>query len=159
MPPKDHVFKAPLIRPEGTGTWTYVEVPEKVSKAFGMKGRAPIRGTIAGIEFRGSLMPGGEGRHFIVVAKPIREAAAVTTGDTVEVRVQADTGERTVELPAELVSALEEDATARETFEALAYSHRKEYATWVAEAKRAETRTARAAKALGLLREGRKLKA
>jgi uncharacterized protein YdeI (YjbR/CyaY-like superfamily) len=43
---------------------------------------------------------------------------------------------------------------AQAAFERLAFTHRKEYARWVAEAKREETRDRRVARALEMLREG-----
>lgn len=129
-----------------------------MSEAFGVRGRMAIAGTIAGVAFQGSLMPAGGGRHFVVVAKAIREAANVTTGDTVTVAIHADPAARTVEIPAELAAALEKDRAAREAFERFSYSHRKEYASWVGEAKRSETRVARAEKAVAMLADGKRLK-
>jgi uncharacterized protein YdeI (YjbR/CyaY-like superfamily) len=46
------------------------------------------------------------------------------------------------------------DSVARAEFDQLAYTHRKEYARWISEANRDETRERRIAKALELLREG-----
>jgi uncharacterized protein YdeI (YjbR/CyaY-like superfamily) len=43
-------------------------------------------------------------------------------------------------------------------FEALAFTHRKEYARWVGDAKRQETRDRRVTRALEMLREGKKLR-
>jgi uncharacterized protein YdeI (YjbR/CyaY-like superfamily) len=57
-------------------------------------------------------------------------------------------------LPAELVQALSDDAEARAAFDALPPSHRREYSTWIAEAKRDDTRERRAAKAVEMLRAG-----
>jgi uncharacterized protein YdeI (YjbR/CyaY-like superfamily) len=59
-----------------------------------------------------------------------------------------------VEVPAELTEALARDDQARAAFERLPPSHRREYASWVAEAKRAETRARRAASTLERLRRG-----
>ena len=59
-----------------------------------------------------------------------------------------------LELPDELAAALDGDTEMRVAFDALAVSHRREYANWVAEAKRPETRTRRAGRALEMLREG-----
>jgi uncharacterized protein YdeI (YjbR/CyaY-like superfamily) len=42
-------------------------------------------------------------------------------------------------------------------FHALAFTHRKEYARWIEEAKRPETRERRVAKALEMLRAGQTL--
>jgi len=51
-------------------------------------------------------------------------------------------------------TTLDGDAGARAAFDALAFTHRREYAQWVAEAKREETRERRAARALEMLRAG-----
>lgn len=62
---------------------------------------------------------------------------------------------RDVEVPEALSAALAGDPVAKETYDALAYTHRKEFARWIAEAKKAETRGRRVAQALEMLREGR----
>jgi uncharacterized protein YdeI (YjbR/CyaY-like superfamily) len=55
-------------------------------------------------------------------------------------------------VPEALAKALAADDAARAAFERLAYTHRKEYARWVAEAKRDETRERRVAKTIEELR-------
>lgn len=57
------------------------------------------------------------------------------------------------ELPAELLAVLEAAPEARERFERLAPSHRREYVQWVAEARRADTRERRAAQTVMRLLE------
>jgi uncharacterized protein YdeI (YjbR/CyaY-like superfamily) len=79
----------------------------------------------------------------------------VEAGDAVTVAIALDDAPREVEVPPALAAALEGDAEAREKFEALAFTHRKELARWVAEAKREETRERRVAQALEMLRAGR----
>lgn len=157
-----HTFEAELVRPEGTGTWTYVEVPLEVSLALGARGRVAVVGTVTGTgasaELKGSLLAQGGGRHFLVVAKPIRDEVGATTGDVVTVSIRQDPSERVVDVPPELAAALAENPAARDVYDAYSYSHRKEYAAWVGEAKKPETRAARAAKAVTMLQEGKKLK-
>jgi len=63
---------------------------------------------------------------------------------------QSTTEELTI--PAELAAALDGDGVVAAIFEALPQSHRREYVQWVAEAKKPETRQARAAKALEMIR-------
>jgi len=60
-----------------------------------------------------------------------------------------------VEVPAALAVALDGEAELRARFDALAYTHRREFATWVAEAKRSETTARRVAGTLEMLRQGR----
>jgi uncharacterized protein YdeI (YjbR/CyaY-like superfamily) len=57
-------------------------------------------------------------------------------------------------VPPELAAALEGDPAARDAFDALSYTHRREYARWIADAKRDATRARRVAEALELLRAG-----
>lgn len=66
--------------------------------------------------------------------------------------LRRDERPREVELPAELAKALAAAPDARTRFEQLAFTHRREYASWIAEAKRAETRARRAEQALARLR-------
>ncbi len=59
-----------------------------------------------------------------------------------------DTEERTVEVPPALADALAGDAAASVAWERLAFTHRKEFARWIEEAKRDETRSRRVQQAL-----------
>ena len=54
-----------------------------------------------------------------------------------------------------LASALAADPQAKAAFDALSFTHRKEYARAIAEAKREETRDRRVAQTLEKLREGK----
>ena len=54
-------------------------------------------------------------------------------------------------IPAELSEALSENEAAGRIFGALPPSHRNEYMRWIGEAKRAETRRRRAAKAAEMM--------
>jgi uncharacterized protein YdeI (YjbR/CyaY-like superfamily) len=58
-------------------------------------------------------------------------------------------------VPTELATALAKNRKARANFDAFAPSHRREYNEWVGEAKRDETRTARASQAVEWIAEGK----
>jgi uncharacterized protein YdeI (YjbR/CyaY-like superfamily) len=68
--------------------------------------------------------------------------------------LRRDSEPREVELPVELAAALAGAPDARERFDALAFTHRREYARSVVEAKREQTRVGRAERAVAMLREG-----
>jgi uncharacterized protein YdeI (YjbR/CyaY-like superfamily) len=78
----------------------------------------------------------------------------VGVGDRVRVTVDRDDQPRNVKVPDELASALRDAPDAATRFEGLSYTHRKEYARWVGEATRQDTRDARAGKAVDMLRRG-----
>jgi hypothetical protein len=63
---------------------------------------------------------------------------------------------RSVKAPADLLAALAKKPKARKTFEGFAYSHRKEYVSWIEEAKRPETRARRVAQAVEWMAEGKR---
>src|SRR3954469_20309173 len=130
-----------------------VEVPGDPRSEFG-GARAPVAGTVNGTPFRGRLMVYG-GVTYLGFRKEIRDAAGgIGKGDTVEVEIERDDAPREVEGPEALTAALGRDDEARAVFEALSFTHRKEYAQGIAEAKREETRVRRTEKALEMLREG-----
>jgi hypothetical protein len=116
--------------------------------------RFPVRVTIGDYGWRGSVARMG-GEFLVGLNKEVRAGAGVEAGDEVEVVLALDAEPRTVEVPEALERALAGDAAARTAFDALAYTHRKEFARWVAEAKKEETRDRRVAQALEMLREGR----
>ena len=146
-------FKAKLDRFEGVGTWTYVEIPFDVEKAFGRGGQLRIKAKINGVPFRSSLMPNGDGSHFLVVNKSVRDKAKIKMGDRVAVVIEPDAAARVIEAPPDLAKALSRNKTAKSAWDAFAYSHKKAYVDWVTSAKRDETRKRRIDKAVAMMAE------
>jgi len=116
--------------------------------------RFPVVATVNGYTWR-TTVTRMRGEFLLGLSRAVRQEAGVEAGDTVDVNVALDTAPREVEVPAALAKALSEDSEARATFDQLAYTHRKEYARWIDEAKRDETRQRRLAKALEMLRQGK----
>lgn len=141
-----HEFDATIC--EGRGGGAYVEVPLDVEVVFGTRGQVKVRATFDQVEYRGSLAPTGGGVHALGITKAIRRDIEKDVGDTVHVTIAVDREERTVELPTELAAALRDDAEAAARYTGLSYSHRREYAEWVGEAKKQETRDRRAARTI-----------
>jgi hypothetical protein len=129
-----------------------VEVPFDVRELYG-EARPPVRGTVNGVAFRSRLMVYG-GATWLGLRNELRREAGLSDGDPVSVEIERDDAPREVELPAELAAALASDSVAAGTYESLSFTHRREYAEWIADAKKEETRTRRVAKALEMLRDG-----
>jgi hypothetical protein len=115
--------------------------------------RFPVAATINGSTWRTTVVRMG-GEFMLGLSRANREAAGVQAGDHVTVELRRDTEPRTVEIPAELAAALDQRPDAKATFERLAYTHRKEFARWVAEAKREETRERRVEQAIEMILNG-----
>lgn len=144
-------FKSVLYRPEGVGTWTYFNVPFDVEEVFGKKGQVAVKGTINNIEYKGRIMPHGDGTHFMVVNKVLRDRLGVNQGDEVRVTMQVDDAPRTVDIPEDFQVMLDQNSSARNIFEGFSYSHKKEWMDWITSAKKPETRARRIQKALAEL--------
>jgi bacteriocin resistance YdeI/OmpD-like protein/uncharacterized protein DUF1905 len=115
--------------------------------------RFPVLATVNGYAWR-TTVTRMRGEFLVGLSRAVREAASVEAGDSVEVDLALDTAPREVEVPPALTDALGGDPAARAAFDGLAYTHRKEFARWIAEAKREATRDRRVAKALEMLQEG-----
>lgn len=116
--------------------------------------RFPVIATVNGYTWRTSVARMG-GEFLVGLNKEVRTGAGVQAGDTVSLELKLDTEPRTVEVPPALAEALEADPEAKATFEGLAFTHRKEFARWIEEAKREETRARRVTQALDMIRTGR----
>jgi hypothetical protein len=147
---KKYKFSARIQQGDGGGA--FVVFPFDVEKEFGTKGRVPVKTTFDGVPYRGSLVKYGLPQHMLGVLKAIRGQIGKDIGDTVEVEVWKDQEDRTVQVPAEFEKLLKKEGLLR-AFEKLSYSHRKEYCSWINEAKKEETRLRRIEKAAEMIRK------
>jgi hypothetical protein len=116
--------------------------------------RAPVVVTVDDHEpFRTTTAVYG-GAAWIGLRREQRAAFGVDVGDSVRVTVARDDAPREVEVPDELAKVLAEEPEAERTYQELSFTHRKEYARWVGEAKKAATRQSRAVRAAEMLRRG-----
>jgi len=145
-------FNAELQSANEARRW--VLVPESVASSFSSK-RPPVRATVNGVEFRSRLSVYG-GKSYLGFTAAVRKAAGISLGDVLYISLEVDDEPREVEMPSALTLALEANPDAAASFSRLAFTHRKEYATWIAEAKRDETRERRVAKAIEMLTAGTK---
>jgi hypothetical protein len=118
-----------------------IVVPPHVVEVLGGGKRPPVKVTLNGYTYRSTIAVMG-GEYMVGVAAEHRAKAQVNGGETVEVQIELDKEPRTVEVPADLSAALAK-AGATQSFESLAYSHRKEHVRSVSDAKAPETRLRR----------------
>jgi hypothetical protein len=142
-----------ILHPRGPAAAVVLD-DDQVRLLGGGRKTFPVRVTVNGHTFPGRLARMG-GENLIGLSRAVREACGVKPGDEADVVIVPDDVPREVEVPDALAVALAADADARGAFDALSYTHRKEFARWVADAKRPQTRERRVAETLGMLREGR----
>lgn len=145
-------FTATLV-PRGPAAAIVLDDEQVAIVGEGAK-RFPVAATVNGHTWRSTVVR-MRGEFLLGLSKATRAAAGVQAGDTVEVQLELDRAERVGELPEGLARALEADPDARAAFEALAVTHRKEFARWVQEAKRDETRQRRIAHTLEMIHAGK----
>jgi hypothetical protein len=132
----------------------FVLTDDEVAALGGGRKAFPVRVTVNGVTLPLRLARMG-GENLIGLSKASRGTAGVTLGETYDIEITAEeSGERTVEVPGDLAAALAGDADARARFDALAYTHRREFVRWIVEAKREATRTQRVARTVEMLKAG-----
>jgi len=151
---KEYAFKAKL-EDAGAGGNGYVLFPYDTQAEFGTRGIVPVKATFDGAAYRGSLVKYGHPQHMLPVLKSIREKIRKGPGDMIDVVVWKDEEECTVDVPEEFAKRMKKEGVLA-VFEKLSYTNRKEYCRWIASAKKEETRTARLAKSIEMLKMGMK---
>ncbi|HUB30413.1 MAG TPA: YdeI/OmpD-associated family protein [Terracidiphilus sp.] len=152
---KQYKFEATIQSVQGAAGrgGACVFFPYDVEKEFGTRGQVPVKITYDGVPYTGTMVKYGHPQHMLPLLKDIREKLGKGPGDAVKVVVERDTSPRTVEVPPELEKLLKKEKL-MPVFEALSYTHRKEYVRWITEARKEETRQARLAKTVTMLRGG-----
>lgn len=123
---------------------TGISVPPEIIAALGKGKKPPVKVTIGAYTYRTTVAGYGD-TYMIPLSAENRTAAGVNAGDQIEVTLELDTEPRTVDVPDDLAAALAAKPGAREAFDALNYSTRKEHVRQVVSAKAQETRDRRIA--------------
>jgi uncharacterized protein YdeI (YjbR/CyaY-like superfamily) len=97
-------------------------------------------------------MKWGTPEHFVAIPKALREKSGKDVGATIKIKVESDATPREVIVPPDLEKAFKKDKAAKDVYETLSFTHRKEYVRWITEAKKEETRTRRIEKTLEMLK-------
>jgi len=144
-------LKAELV-PRGPAAAIVLDDQQVAAIGEGAK-RFPVRVSVNGYTWR-TTVTRMRGEFLVGFSREVRQEAGVEAGEMVAATIELDSEPREVDLPEALATALAGDQAARAGFEALSFTHRKEYARWIEEAKREETRARRVAQALERLRDG-----
>lgn len=139
---------------EATGPAAAIKLTDAHVAALGSTRTPAVEVTIAGHGVHRGRVGRMGGEILIGFSKAARAELGLDIGQPVDVEIRLDTAPREVDVPPALLAALAEDDAARTGFDGLAPSHRKEYARWIAGAKKDETRDKRVACAVERLRQG-----
>lgn len=137
MSKKEFVEFSAVIQKDAKLDVTYIDVPFNVEQTFGKK-RLKIKVWFDKVLYRG-LLTKYKAVYHIIINKEIRAKVGKNAGETVNIKIEEDTEERTVELPKIIEDFFKNEKQLKTIFDKLAYTHQKEYAVWIAAAKREET--------------------
>lgn len=142
-PAASKAFKTTIVR---DGSTCFIPIPFDPVPVFG-KIRVPVKVMLNGYTYRSTIASMGNG-PCIPLRKSNREAAKLDGTETLTVKLELDTEERTVTAPPDLLKALGKNAA---KWKELSYSHQREHVEAIEEAKKPETRTRRIAAAVAML--------
>ncbi len=135
-------FRTTLLQ---SGNNVGIVVPDDVVASFNAGKRVPVKVTIDGGHSYRSTISSMGGRFLIGFNSDTRAATGHPGGDEIDVTLEQDTAPREVEVPEDLAVAMAANPAAAAAWEKLAYSHRKEHARSITEAKADQTRQRRVA--------------
>jgi len=152
---KQYINPGPLtftaVIRENMTTGSYINFPYDLKETFGYGNLVPFKAIFDDrIHYQGSLAKMGGPQAMILLRNDVAAQLGKQPGQAVEVVLELDDKPREVAVPEDAKAALQE-AGLYDAFERLAYTHRKEYVTWIEEAKKPETRLSRIAKMLDMI--------
>jgi hypothetical protein len=133
-----------------------IEVPFDVKETYG-EARPAVKMTVLGQTFKTRIAVYG-GKSLLGLWKAVRDEHGLRAGQKLEVTLEPDREPRTVTPPKELAAAMKKNAAARAGWKALSFTHQREWAEAISDAKRPETREKRVAQAIAAMAEKAKKK-
>lgn len=140
-------FKATILQ---FGNNTGIEVSEKQLEELGGGQRPLVVVTLNNYSYR-SAVGKMKGKYLISLSSEHRNNSGVKGGDILEVELKLDIEPRGVEIPKDLLSALNKNKKTMEAFQKLAPSKKKAMVNSILEAKSEETRQRRISKTVNVL--------
>jgi len=151
-------FKARLFRPAGDdkgAPWTFLNLPQEASKKLPSRSMVSVEGTFNGFSFQATLLPDGDGGHWLKVDPRLSEGTGAMAGDDIELAVAPVTVEPEPEVPDDVQEALEAAGPkAQETWASITPLARRDWIFWIVSGKKAETRMKRIEVAISKLSAG-----
>lgn len=109
-----YTFDAVLQHRDGAAQLTVAYFPYSVETEFGSRNRVDIHGTVEGLAFRATLMPSGEGLHYMILNQALRKKIGKHAGDTAHFNICRDPNAQFVDIPEYLLDCLAEEPAALE---------------------------------------------
>lgn len=146
-------FKAQLLRPAEKASWTFLRLPIEASQSLPTRAMCSVEGTFDGTAFWTTLLPDGEGGHWMKVEKKLQGKAK--PGDTIVIEIAPMAKEPEPTVPPDLKKALAAaPPMATETWSSITAMARRDWCFWIVSAKKQETRDKRVSVAIDKMSKG-----
>lgn len=130
----------------------FVNFPFDTVELFGKKGQVKVKVLLDDkVIYRSSLANMGCGCHRLGLTQAIRKDLGKTFGDIVEVKLWEDKEERIVIVPDDVQELINQNEKAKEFYDKMSYTYKKEYIHWIDDAKKEETLECRKVKMIEML--------
>lgn len=149
-------FRGRLIADGHGGASLRMQIPFSVEEAYGTRGRVAVKARFGKTEFRTSLLPNGDGTHYLMVNRDMQTAGGAGANQTVSVTLSRDAAGEDLVVPGDLAAAVAKNKLAARNFAELPPSARRLYVRWVESARLAQTRAGRIASAVKMLAAGKR---
>jgi hypothetical protein len=146
-------FEAQLQR---TGDSTILRLPGDASAKLPSRGQVAVRAVMNGHAFQTVLEPDGRRGHWLKVGKKLRQALAVSEGDTVVLSVEPAECWPEPYIPQDFQAALADAPDISEVWESITPMARWEWVRWINATKNLQTRERRVEVGISKLRSGKR---
>jgi hypothetical protein len=128
---------------KGPQLGVFAEFPFESAKIFGTRKAVRVKATIEGKMYRMSLLPHGNGTHWLHLRKEIRDAIGKEEGDTVSICIEKDETPPTIKVPEYLRWLLENEPEMMRKFNKLTWATKKFWVEFIEEPKSEESKVQR----------------
>ena len=146
-------FEAQVQR---TGGVAIVRLPEDASAKLPSRGQVAVKGAMNGVFFQAVLEPDGRRGHWLKIDEKLRQALAVSPGDTVGLTVEPAKDWPEPDIPKDFQTALGMAPDISEVWKDITPMARWEWVRWINATKNLHTRERRVEVGISKLRSGKR---
>ncbi len=136
-------FSYQTILIKGPLNGVFAEFPFDSRKEFNSRKHVWCKVQIEGKSYSMNLIPNGNGGHWLLLKKDIRDAIGKHEGDTVQIELERDLRPRNIKVPEYLQWLLDNDEQMMRYFEKLPFSGKKFWIAHIEESKNEDTKVER----------------
>lgn len=138
------------------GPWTIARLPETASAELPSRGQVAVKGVLSGHDFQTVLEPDGRRGHWLKLDKKLRQALAVSDGDTVALELEPTKEWPEPDVPKDFQTALADAPNISEAWTDITPMARWEWVRWINATRNPETRKRRIEVGISKLRSGKR---